>query len=58
VDQPVNIGYPVSTTDDNIAFQPYMNGAYGFYSIMTGYKKKEIALVDLQSSWTKRKETP
>jgi hypothetical protein len=42
---PVNIGYPVSTTDDNIAFQPYMNGAYGFYSIMTGYKKKEIALV-------------
>lgn len=42
---PENIGYPVSTTDDNIAFQPYMNGAYGFYSIMTGYKKKEIALV-------------
>lgn len=42
---PVNIGYPVSTTDDNIAFQPYMNGAYGLYSVMTGYKKKEIALV-------------
>lgn len=43
---PVNIGYPVSTTDDNIAFQPFDNGRLGFYSIMTGYKKKEIALVD------------
>ncbi len=42
---PVNIGYPVSTTDDNIGFQPYMNGAFGFYSIMTGYKKKDITLV-------------
>ncbi len=42
---PVNIGFPVSTTDDNIGFQPFNNGAYGFYSIMTGYKKKEITLV-------------
>jgi hypothetical protein len=42
---PVNIGYPLSTTDDNIAFQPFRNGALGFYSIITGYKKKEIALV-------------
>ncbi|MCK7535856.1 MAG: hypothetical protein MZV63_35165 [Marinilabiliales bacterium] len=24
---------------------PYMNGAFGFYSIMTGYKKKDITLV-------------
>ncbi len=43
--KPVNIGFPVSTTDDNIGFQPFNNGAYAFYSIMTGYKKKEIALV-------------
>ena len=42
---PVNIGYPISTTDDNIAFQPFSNGNFGFYSIMTAYKKKEIALV-------------
>lgn len=42
---PVNIGYPLSTTDDNIGFQPFKGGAYGFYSIMTGYKKKEITLV-------------
>ncbi|MFN2336874.1 MAG: hypothetical protein ABR560_07875, partial [Bacteroidales bacterium] len=42
---PVNIGYPLSTTDDNIGFQPFKGGDYGFYSIMTGYKKKEITLV-------------
>lgn len=42
---PVNIGYPLSTTDDNIGFQPFNGGSYGFYSIMTGYKKKEITLV-------------
>lgn len=54
---PVNIGYPVSTTDDNIAFQPYMNGAYGFYSIMTGYKKKEIALVTFNPPSEERRDT-
>lgn len=42
---PVNIGFPVSTTDDNIGFQPYDNGSFGLYSMMTGYKKKEITLV-------------
>jgi hypothetical protein len=42
---PVNIGYPVSTTDDDLAFQPFDNGAFGYYSVMTGYKKKEISLV-------------
>ena len=42
---PVNIGYPLSTTDDNIGFQPFKGGAFGFYSIMTGYKKKEITLI-------------
>jgi tetratricopeptide (TPR) repeat protein len=40
----VNIGYPVSTTDDDIGFQPFYEGAFGLHSIMTGYKKKEIAL--------------
>jgi hypothetical protein len=54
---PINIGYPVSTTDDNIAFQPYMNGAYGFYSIMTGYKKKEIALVTFNPPDEERRDT-
>ncbi len=42
---PVNIGYPLSTTDDNIGYHPTEVGKYGYYSIMTGYKRKEIALV-------------
>jgi tetratricopeptide (TPR) repeat protein len=42
---PVNIGYPVCTTDDDLGFQPCDNGNFGYYSLMTGYKKKEIALV-------------
>lgn len=42
---PVNIGYPLSTTDNNIGYQPFRGGAFGLYSLMTGYKKKDIALV-------------
>jgi hypothetical protein len=52
--KPINIGYPVSTTDDNLAFQPFANGAYGLQSIMTGYKKKEIALVTFNPPEEKR----
>ncbi len=54
---PVNIGYPVSSTDDNIAFQPFDNGRQGFYSIMTGYKKKEIAHVDFNVPDEEKKDT-
>lgn len=47
---------PVSSTDDNIAFQPFDNGMQGFYSIMTGYKKKEIATL-ISMYLTRRKDT-
>ncbi|MCI0523522.1 MAG: hypothetical protein L0Y37_07710, partial [Bacteroidales bacterium] len=43
--KPTNIGYPLSTTDDDLGFQPFDDYAFGHYSLMTGYKKKEIALV-------------
>lgn len=43
--KPTNIGYPLSTTDDDLAFQPFDDWASGHYSLMTGYKKKEIVLV-------------
>ena len=43
--KPENIGYPLSTTDDDLGYQPVDNGGYGYYSLMTGYKKKEIAEV-------------
>lgn len=43
--KPENMGYPLSTTDDDLGYQPVDNGGYGFYSLMTGYKKKEIVQV-------------
>ena len=43
--KPVNIGYPISTTDDDLGFQPFDDGKFGYYSILTAYKKKEITLV-------------
>jgi tetratricopeptide (TPR) repeat protein len=52
--KPTNIGYPVSTTDDNLAFQPFADGEFGLQSIMTGYKKKEIALVTFNPPEEKR----
>lgn len=39
---PVNMGYPLNTTDDDRFFQPMNNGENGFYSITTDYKKKDI----------------
>ena len=39
---PVNLGYPVNSTDDDKFFQPVDNGSYAFYSITTDYKKKDI----------------
>jgi len=39
---PVNIGYPINTTDDDKFFQPVNNGENAYYSMTTDYKKKEI----------------
>jgi hypothetical protein len=39
---PVNIGYPINTTDDDKFFQPVSNGRNAYYSMTTDYKKKEI----------------
>ncbi len=39
---PVNLGYPINTTDDDKFFQPSNNGKNAFYSMPTDYKKKEI----------------
>jgi hypothetical protein len=39
---PVNIGYPINTTDDDKFFQPVNNGKNAYYSMTTDYKKKEI----------------
>ena len=39
---PENLGTPVNSTDDDLFYQPFNNGANAYYSILTGYKKKEI----------------
>jgi len=39
---PENIGYPINTTDDDKFFQPADNGATAYYSMTTGYKKRDI----------------
>jgi len=44
---PVNLGYPVNTTDDDRFFQPANNGMNAFYSMKTGYKKREIFYLGL-----------
>jgi hypothetical protein len=54
---PVNIGYPISTTDDDLAFEPFDNGNFGYYSVMTGYKKKEISLVTFNPSSEEKRDT-
>ena len=44
---PVNLGYPINTTDDDKFFQPANNGMNAFYSMKTDYKKREIFYLGL-----------
>ena len=39
---PVNLGFPINTTDDDNFYQPASNGLNAFYSMTTDYKKKDI----------------
>lgn len=47
---PVNLGYPLNTTDDDLFFQPVGNGEAGYFSIYTGYKKKEIFSINFSET--------
>lgn len=51
---PSNLGYPVNSADDDKFFQPFNNGKNAYYSITTGYKKKEIFYLDMESGETSR----
>jgi hypothetical protein len=44
---PTNLGYPINTTDDDKFFQPINNGQNAYYSMTTGYKKKDIFYIGL-----------
>ena len=39
---PVNLGFPINTTDDDKFLQPSNNGNNGYYSMTTDYKEKGI----------------
>lgn len=39
---PQNLGFPINTTDDDKFFLPVNDGRKAFYSMTTGYRKKEI----------------
>jgi hypothetical protein len=40
--EPENIGFPISTTDDDRFFEPFNNGVNAYYSMPTDYKKREL----------------
>jgi hypothetical protein len=40
--QPVNLGYPINTTDDDRFYQPANNGENAFYTLTTGTRKRDI----------------
>lgn len=44
---PVNLGYPINSTDDDKFFQPMNNGKNAYYSMTTDYKKKDIFFLGL-----------
>jgi hypothetical protein len=47
---PANLGYPINSTDDDKFFQPVNNGRNGYYSMVTGYKKKDIFYLSIGST--------
>lgn len=48
-EKPVNLGYPVNTTDDNMFFYPVDNGNFAIYSLIRkdGHGLSDIYMVDM-----------
>ncbi|MEA1888033.1 MAG: hypothetical protein U9N72_12580 [Bacteroidota bacterium] len=40
--KPTNVGYPINTPDDDLFFNPVNNGRNAYYSMVKGYKEKDI----------------
>ena len=56
--KPVNIGYPINSTDDDIFFSPHNNGTGAYYSIFDNedsYGGKDIYYLDIYSDNNPRK---
>jgi len=47
---PSNLGFPINTSDDDKFFQPLNNGLNAYYTMTTGYKKKDIFYLGLGSN--------
>jgi hypothetical protein len=47
---PINLGFPVNSTDDDKFYQPFNNGLNAYYSMTTGYKKKDIFYLEMGST--------
>lgn len=47
---PVNLGYPLNSTDDDKFFQPLNNEQNAFYTMTTDYKKRDIFYLSLSGS--------
>jgi hypothetical protein len=44
---PVNLGYPINSSDDDKFFQPVNNGLNAYYTITTDYKKRDIFYISM-----------
>ncbi len=44
---PSNEGYPLNTPDDDLFFNPVNNGLNAYYSMVKGYKKKDLFYLSL-----------
>jgi Tol biopolymer transport system component len=51
-DRPINLGYPINTTDDNIFYFPVDNGNSAFYSMYSegGYGRHDLYFLDVYSN--------
>ncbi|MCX6255896.1 MAG: hypothetical protein NTV31_15690 [Bacteroidia bacterium] len=47
---PMNLGFPINSTDDDKFFQPVNNGLNAYYSMITDYKKKDIFYLGIGST--------
>lgn len=49
--EPVNLGYPINTTDDNLYFQPFSNGNAAYYSVYSpsGIGRHDIYYMNIYS---------
>ncbi|MFC2086736.1 OmpA family protein, partial [Bacteroidota bacterium] len=57
--RPINLGYPISTTDDDLFFCPVQNGSYAYYSTFdeNGFGGNDIVRIKLSPKEIKEKIT-